>query len=111
MTSPQPLHFPSRHIGPRRHDISAMLERVGVESVDQLMAETVPSSIRMRDSLDLPDALTEPGALASLGKIASRNRAVTSMIGMGYYNVHVPSVILRTVLENPAWYTAYTPYQ
>ncbi|MXX00635.1 MAG: aminomethyl-transferring glycine dehydrogenase [Acidimicrobiia bacterium] len=111
MTSPQPLDFPSRHIGPRRHDISAMLERVGVESVDQLMAETVPSSIRMRDSLELPDALTEPGALASLGEIASRNRTVTSMIGMGYYNVHVPSVILRTVLENPAWYTAYTPYQ
>ncbi|MDE0673596.1 MAG: glycine dehydrogenase (aminomethyl-transferring), partial [bacterium] len=111
MTSPQPLDFPSRHIGPRPHDISAMLERVGVESVDQLMAETVPSSIRMRDSLELPDALTEPGALASLGEIASRNRTVTSMIGMGYYNVHVPSVILRTVLENPAWYTAYTPYQ
>ena len=88
-----------------------MLETVGAESIDQLMTETVPASIRMHDSLDLPAALSEPDALRSLAEIASRNREITSMIGMGYYNVHVPSVILRTVLENPAWYTAYTPYQ
>ncbi|MDE0231813.1 MAG: aminomethyl-transferring glycine dehydrogenase [bacterium] len=111
MTSRQILDFSSRHIGLRPDDIAAMLERVGADSIDQLMNQTVPSSIRMRDSLDLPTALSEPGALRSLGEIASRNRAMTSLIGMGYYNVHVPSVILRTVLENPAWYTAYTPYQ
>ena len=111
MTSRQPLDFSSRHIGPRPDDIAVMLERVGAVSIDHLMTETVPASIRMRDSLDLPAALSEPAALASLAEMASRNRVMTSLIGMGYYNVHVPSVILRTVLENPAWYTAYTPYQ
>ena len=111
MTSPKPLEFSDRHIGPRPEDVSVMLEAIGVESIEELIAETVPSSIRMRESLDLPAALSEPGALSSLQETASRNRVITSLIGLGYYNVHVPSVILRTVLENPAWYTAYTPYQ
>ena len=111
MISPKPLEFSDRHIGPRLKDISVMLEAIGVDSIDDLITETVPSSIRMRESLDLPAALSEPGALSSLQETASRNRVITSLIGLGYYNVHVPSVILRTVLENPAWYTAYTPYQ
>ncbi len=103
--------FSDRHIGPRGRDIPKMLEAVGAESLNQLINETVPASIRMREELDLPQALGEPEALGALRQIASRNQVLTSMIGLGYYNVHVPSVILRQVLENPAWYTAYTPYQ
>ena len=111
MTASQPLHFSDRHIGPRPGDISTMLEAVGAESIEHLISETIPSSIRMSGELNLPAALSEPEALRSLGETASRNRVMTSLIGLGYYNVHVPSVIRRQVLENPAWYTAYTPYQ
>ena len=111
MTAAQPFQFSDRHIGPRPGDISTMLEAVGAESIEHLMSETIPSSIRMRGKLNLPAALSEPEALRSLGETASRNRVMTSLIGLGYYNVHVPSVIRRQVLENPAWYTAYTPYQ
>ncbi len=111
MTASQPLQFADRHIGPRPEDISTMLEAVGAESIEHLMRETIPSSIRMSGELNLPAALSEPEALRSLGETASRNRVMTSLIGLGYYNVHVPSVIRRQVLENPAWYTAYTPYQ
>ena len=111
MRDRQPLEFKDRHIGPRRHDISKMLDVVGADSLEELMDQTVPASIRMRRELDLPSALGEPEALAALQEIAGRNQVLTSMIGLGYYNVHVPSVIRRTVLENPAWYTAYTPYQ
>ena len=111
MTASQPFQFSDRHIGPRPADISIMLEAVGAESIEHLMIETIPSSIRMSGELNLPAALSEPEALRSLGETASRNRVMTSLIGLGYYNVHVPSVIRRQVLENPAWYTAYTPYQ
>ena len=111
MPTRQPLEFSDRHIALRRRDVSSMLEALDARSLDQLIDETVPSSIRMRENLDLPAALGEPEALAELEEIASRNEVLTSMIGLGYYNVHVPSVIRRQVLENPAWYTAYTPYQ
>ena len=111
MRDRQPLEFRDRHIGPRPHDISKMLDVVGADSLEALMDQTVPASIRMPRELDLPSALGEPETLAALQEIADRNQVLTSMIGLGYYNVHVPSVIRRTVLENPAWYTAYTPYQ
>jgi len=111
MPARQIMDFADRHIGPRARDESKMLEAVGAESLDHLILQTVPDSIRMRERLDLPPALSEPDALSALAEIASRNRVLTSMIGLGYYNVHVPSVIRRQVLENPAWYTAYTPYQ
>ena len=111
MSSSQNLDFSDRHIGPRAEDIATMLDAVGTESVEQLISQTVPASIRMREQLDLPEALGEPEALAALEEIASRNRVLTSMIGLGYYNTHTPSVIRRQILENPAWYTAYTPYQ
>ncbi len=107
----QPLDFTDRHIGPRSPDISKMLEVVGADSLAHLMSQTVPASIRQRDELELPSALGEPEALEAMKEIAARNQVLTSMIGLGYYNVVVPSVIRRTVLENPAWYTAYTPYQ
>ena len=111
MPTHRTMGFADRHIGPRSRDVSAMLEAVGAESLDRLIRQTVPASIRMREELGLPPPLGEPEALAALARIASENRVLTSMIGLGYYNVHVPSVIRRQVLENPAWYTAYTPYQ
>ena len=103
--------FVRRHIGPSPRDISAMLETVGAKSLDALMAETLPSSIRQQAPLDLGKALSETEALAHMGELASRNQMFTSLIGQGYSGTVLPAVIQRNILENPAWYTAYTPYQ
>jgi len=103
--------FVGRHIGTSADEQAAMLRVVGASSVEQLLAETVPASIRMLDALDLPGARTVDDVLTELRKIAGRNVPRTSLIGQGYYGTVVPPVILRNVLENPAWYTAYTPYQ
>ena len=103
--------FPDRHIGPRPADISKMLAEVGVESLEDLIAETVPGGIRTDHGLALGPPLSEIAALAELSELADRNRICTSMIGLGYYDTITPPVILRNVLENPGWYTAYTPYQ
>jgi glycine dehydrogenase len=88
-----------------------MLAVIGVDSLEQLVAETVPSSIRQSAPLDIGPALSEVEALARLSEIASRNQVMTSLIGQGYHGTYTPPVILRNILENPAWYTAYTPYQ
>jgi glycine dehydrogenase len=103
--------FVRRHIGPSPRDVSAMLETVGAKSLDALMAETLPSSIRQKATLDLGTALSETEALAHVGELASRNQVFTSLIGQGYSGTILPAVIQRNILENPAWYTAYTPYQ
>ena len=103
--------FSRRHIGPSPDEVAAMLGVIGVESVDDLLAETMPGTIRSASTLGLPDAVSETDALERLRQIAGRNRPVTSLIGMGYTNTVTPPVIARNVLENPAWYTAYTPYQ
>ena len=103
--------FSRRHLGPRPTDLAKMLAEVGAGSIDELIAETIPASIRLADPLVLPPALSEPEALVELERLANRNRVMTSMIGLGYYDTHTPAVIRRNVLENPAWYTAYTPYQ
>ncbi|HJQ95689.1 MAG TPA: aminomethyl-transferring glycine dehydrogenase [Acidimicrobiia bacterium] len=103
--------FSRRHLGPRPTDIAKMLAELGAGSVDELIAETVPGPIRIADELRLPPALSEPEALAELRRLSETNQIFTSMIGLGYYDTFTPSVILRNVLENPAWYTAYTPYQ
>jgi len=102
--------FIRRHIGPGRTEIQAMLDVVGAESLDDLMTQTVPASIRS-EGLNVGEAFTEVQALAALKEIAGQNQIKRSFIGMGYYNTHTPNVILRNVLENPGWYTAYTPYQ
>ena len=102
--------FADRHLGPRPDDLAAMLAAIGVADVDELIGATIPASIR-DDSLDLPAALGEGDAIAALRAIADRNQVVTSLIGMGYADTVVPPVVRRNVLENPAWYTAYTPYQ
>src|SRR5712675_1047663 len=103
--------FVRRHIGPSPRDIKAMLETVGAKSLTALMGETLPSAIRQRSPLDLGPALSETEALSHMRDLAARNRVTTSMIGLGYYDTITPPVIRRNVLENPAWYTAYTPYQ
>ena len=104
-------HFTSRHIGPSDGDVAAMLEVIGLPSVEALIDEALPQSIRLTRTLDLDTALTETQALSHLQALAAKNEVRTSLIGMGYYDTMVPPVILRNVLENPAWYTAYTPYQ
>nr|WP_082481923.1 aminomethyl-transferring glycine dehydrogenase [Aeromicrobium sp. Leaf245] len=104
-------HFVDRHIGPRASDQQAMLARIGHDSLDSLMRAAVPESIRASAPPALPEALGEPEALATLKALATRNNPGVSMIGLGYHPTVTPAVIRRNVLEDPAWYTAYTPYQ
>jgi glycine dehydrogenase len=104
-------HFVRRHIGPSPRDITAMLETVGARSLSALMGQTLPSSIRQQAPLDLGRALSETEALAHMGELAAQNQVFTSLIGQGYSGTILPAVIQRNILENPAWYTAYTPYQ
>jgi glycine dehydrogenase len=103
--------FVARHIGPSEIEIAAMLRAVGAVTLDDLAARTVPGAIRSNAALDLPDAIDEAATLAELRALADRNTRVKSLIGMGYHGTHTPPVIQRNVLENPGWYTAYTPYQ
>src|SRR6202051_2608612 len=103
--------FVRRHIGPSPRDVAAMLETVGAASLKALMAETLPSSIRQIAPLDLGCALSETEALTHMRELASKNQVFTSLIGQGYSGTILPAVIQRNILENPAWYTAYTPYQ
>lgn len=103
--------FSSRHIGPSESEQQRMLEAVGFESVADLVAVAVPESIRVKDRLKLPAAIGEAEAVDELRALAGRNRVLTSMIGLGYYDTVTPAVIRRNLLENPGWYTAYTPYQ
>src|SRR3954451_18655857 len=103
--------FADRHIGPSRGDRAEMAKAAGFPSVQALVDAAVPTVIRTDRPLDLPPALTETAALARLRELAGRNQVLTSMIGLGYYGTVTPGVILRNVLENPGWYTAYTPYQ
>ena len=107
----QSADFTTRHIGPNSEDTKAMLEVIGVASVDELLDQTVPESIRTREPLNLGASCTEKEGLAVLREIANKNKVNKSYIGQGYYDTIVPPVILRNVLENPGWYTAYTPYQ
>ena len=103
--------FVRRHIGPGKTQIADMLSTLGYDSVDALIEATVPKKIRIDAPLDLPSSLSERKTLSALRLIAERNKVLTTMIGMGYYGTITPPVILRNVLENPGWYTAYTPYQ
>jgi glycine dehydrogenase len=107
----EPDEFSRRHIGPDATEVAAMLEVIGVASTDELLAQTMPESIVATEPLPLPGGVAEREALERLRAIATRNRPVTSLIGMGYTGTITPPVIARNVLENPAWYTAYTPYQ
>ncbi|PBJ82240.1 glycine dehydrogenase (aminomethyl-transferring) [Lysobacteraceae bacterium NML93-0399] len=103
--------FVERHIGPNDAEIAHMLEVVGHDSLDAMTDAIVPGKIASRSPLALPDAMTEVDALAKIRAVARQNTVLRSVIGQGYYGTHTPNVILRNILENPAWYTAYTPYQ
>jgi glycine dehydrogenase len=103
--------FAPRHIGPSDPDVAAMLATLGLSSLEALVAETVPESIRLRRPLALPKARGERQTLADLRALAGKNRIFRSFLGMGYHDCVTPGVILRNVMENPGWYTAYTPYQ
>ncbi|MET0875430.1 MAG: glycine dehydrogenase (aminomethyl-transferring), partial [Pseudolabrys sp.] len=109
-TSFDPFNFRHRHLGPSSDDIQRMLQVVGAPTLDALIDEAIPGDIRQAP-LDLGPALSEPQLLAKMRDVASRNRPMVSLIGQGYYGTHLPAVIQRNVLESPAWYTAYTPYQ
>ncbi len=103
--------FVDRHIGPRKHDVEHMLSVLGYPTIEAFTQAVVPEVIRWNKALDLPVALTEEQVIQAAKVHADKNRVNTSLIGMGYYNTHTPAVIKRNILENPAWYTAYTPYQ
>ncbi|RYD31781.1 MAG: glycine dehydrogenase (aminomethyl-transferring), partial [Verrucomicrobiaceae bacterium] len=103
--------FRSRHLGPIGTDREEMLRDTGFSTLNALIDAAVPAGIRMDDSLNLPAAKSEQEALAWLKSIMGRNKVLKSFIGQGYHNTHIPGVIQRNILENPGWYTAYTPYQ
>ncbi|MCF7221120.1 aminomethyl-transferring glycine dehydrogenase [Marilutibacter chinensis] len=103
--------FIARHIGPNDAEIAHMLGVIGYDSLDAMTDAIVPANIKSAQALALPESLTEVEALAKIRAIAGRNQVFRSFIGQGYYGTHTPNVILRNILENPAWYTAYTPYQ
>ncbi len=107
----QHTEFVSRHIGPTADDQQHMLEQLGLDSMETLVEQVVPAAILSQEPLALDLSCTEQSALATLKSIAANNDLYKSFIGQGYYNTHTPNVILRNLLENPAWYTAYTPYQ
>ncbi len=111
MTLTPSAEFVARHIGPQGNDIDTMLAQLGYSSLDEFVNTAVPADIRMSDPLDLPEGRTEAEILADLRLLANKNVMKTQMIGQGFSDTHTPPVILRNILENPAWYTAYTPYQ
>src|ERR1700712_109429 len=103
--------FQSRHIAPNQADTAEMLKAIGVSTLDELIAQTIPEKIRLTKPLSLPAAKSEFDYLGALKQTASKNKVFKSFIGQGYYDVIVPGVIQRNILENPGWYTQYTPYQ
>ncbi len=107
----QNKEFSSRHIGVNEQDTQAMFQTIGVETMEELISNTIPASIRLHAPLNLPDAVSEFTYLRELKEIANNNKIFKSYIGQGYYDTITPSVILRTIFENPGWYTQYTPYQ
>ena len=100
-----------RHIGIQEADLPAMLEKIGVKSLDELINKTIPSKIRLKEPLALAAPMTEREFAEHIAGLASLNKIYTSYIGMGWYDTITPAVIQRNVFENPAWYTSYTPYQ
>ncbi len=104
-------NFYIRHIGPRAHEVDLMLKKIGVDSLDELIDQTIPKKIRMEKGLNLPEGISEYEYLQHIKAIGSKNKVFRTFIGLGYYNTITPSVITRNILENPGWYTSYTPYQ
>lgn len=107
----QSTEFQRRHIGPDQKQLAQMLKAIGVASLDELIDRTVPEGIRMKERLNLPAAMSEAEYLQHIKELSLKNKVCKNYIGQGYYDTHTPSVILRNIFENPAWYTQYTPYQ
>ena len=105
------MKFSDRHIGPSLDEQRKMLNEIGVSSIQELVDQTLPSQIKLDKKMDLPKALSESRFIEHLYRIGKKNKNYRSYIGLGYYNTILPGVIQRNVLENPGWYTAYTPYQ
>ena len=103
--------FQHRHIGISDDERSLMLNAIGVTTLEELISQTIPADIRLKESLNLPEAMTEAQFLRHISELGSRNQIFHSLIGTGWYNTLTPSVILRNIFENPSWYTSYTPYQ
>lgn len=103
--------FAPRHLGVNNEEIQQMLEKIGLNNIDELIKETIPQEILLNKKLNIPSALSEPQYLQHIRKIAQKNKIYKPYIGLGFYNTYTPSVILRNIFENPGWYTAYTPYQ
>ena len=108
---PRHDNFESRHLGPGPSELTAMLETLGAANLEELTDRAIPSKIRWSGELKLPEARTERQALADLTELAKQNELFRSYIGMGYHGTVTPAVIQRNILENPGWYTQYTPYQ
>ena len=103
--------FAFRHLGPRENEVEQMLSTIGVSSLDELIYNTIPSHIKLKDSLDLPPALSEFEFAEHIQSLANKNKQFKSFIGLGYHPTITPAVIQRNIFENPSWYTSYTPYQ
>lgn len=103
--------FVNRHNGPREKDVKEMLEKIGAKSLDELIDQTIPAAIRLKKPLNLPKGMSEYNYLKHIRALGAKNKVFKTYIGLGYYNTIIPPVIQRNVLENPGWYTAYTPYQ
>ena len=104
-------NFTDRHIGVNNHDAFEMLQELGFSSIDELISQTIPDKIRLEHNISLPCPLTESRFIEHVWSIGKKNKQYRSYIGMGYFNTILPGVIQRNILENPGWYTAYTPYQ
>ena len=103
--------FVNRHVGSGEFEVKEMLQAIGVSSLDELVSQTVPENIRLKETLKLKEGLTERQYFRKILNLAGKNKVFNTYIGMGYYDTITPAVILRNVLENPVWYTSYTPYQ
>ncbi len=103
--------FIQRHLGPRNEDLPAMFQTIGITDMEQLIYETIPDNIRLKKDLDLPPAMSEPEFMTHIHQLSEQNKIFKTFIGFGYYRTAIPGVIQRNILENPAWYTSYTPYQ
>jgi glycine dehydrogenase len=104
-------NFAYRHIGPRAAEVDTMLQTIKASSLDELCAETIPANIRIEGQMNLPDAMSEADCIRHITQLGSKNKVYKSYIGLGYHPTHLPAAIQRNILENPGWYTAYTPYQ
>ena len=104
-------NFSNRHIGPNTSELEVILKAIGVESVEELLNQTIPDNIRLKKDLDIPEGISEMEFLKEIKKLSYLNKNFKTYIGLGYHDTFTPSVIQRNILENPGWYTAYTPYQ